>query len=124
MEDSLLANGFLVGCRDFQPASSTRTNEQILEPSRGDGLTEFGIQAIFRQQAHEAYVRYDVGHRMSRATLRKVAPVLGKYRFGGIVSFCGRPRKVECGITWSIGSRTVGSERDRSDPPHETPKVC
>lgn len=82
-----------------------------------DGPAEFVIQASYKQQAREAYTGFDVGHRIARATLRKAAPVLGKYEVGDIVSFCRRPRNGVRGIFWIIGCRIVGFERGADDPP-------
>lgn len=109
------------------PASLVDKDERAdVGASQGcvDGPSEFGIQAIHGQQARDACVRYDVGHRMAHAMLRKAAPVFRKYKVGDIVPFCRRPRKGESGIQCSIGSVIVGFERGPSDPPQGAPKVC
>ena len=58
-----------------------------------DGLTEFALQAKYRLEAREAFVKWDCGARIQRGYLRSAATVPGPYKVGDIVSFCRRPRK-------------------------------
>ena len=48
--------------------------------AHADGPTTFGIQSRYRAKALEAFVRWDCGERVRRATLRKAAPVAGSYQ--------------------------------------------
>ena len=45
--------------------------------AHADGPTTFGIQSRYRAEAREAFVQWECGERVRRATLRKAAPVVG-----------------------------------------------
>ena len=77
-----------------------------------DGPTTFALQSKYRQEAREAFIKWDCGQRVQRATLRNAVPVPGPYKVGDIVSDCRRARTGETGIQWSVGSRIVGFETD------------
>ena len=72
-----------------------------------DGFTAFGHNASYRASARKAFVKYDCGLRVSKAFLRKAAPVPGNYQVGDLVSFCREPRKGEAG-------RLIGFEGART----------
>ena len=77
-----------------------------------DGPTEFALQAKYRLEAREAFVKWDCGARVQKAYLRNAVPVPGPYKVGDIISYCRRARAGESGIQWSVGSRIVGFEVD------------
>ena len=53
--------------------------------AHADGPTTFGVQSRYRAKAREAFVRWDCGERVRRASLRKAAPMVGSYLVGDIV---------------------------------------
>ena len=88
-----------------------------------DGPTAFAIQAKYRQQAKQAFVKWDCGSRVQRGILKNAVPVPGPYKVGDIISYCRRARQGESGIQWSVGSRIVGFESD-ANYPGRAPAYC
>ena len=88
-----------------------------------DGPTAFAIQSKYRQEAREAFVKWDCGSRAQRGILKNAVPVPGPYKVGDIVSYCRRARKEESGIQWNVGSRIVGFETDPNHP-NRSPASC
>ena len=88
-----------------------------------DGPTTFAIQSKFRQEAREAFVKWDCGLRVQRGILKNAAPVPGPYKVGDIISYCRRARLHESGIQWSVGSRIVGFETEPNYP-NRPPASC
>jgi hypothetical protein len=60
-----------------------------------DGPTPVAIQSKYRQEAREAFVKWDCGSRVQRGILKNAVPVPGPYKVGDIVSYCRRERKEE-----------------------------
>ena len=92
--------------------------------AHADGPTTYGIQSHYRSKAREAFVRWDCGERVRRAALRKAAPVVGSFQVGDIVSYCRDPRAGEHGLQWSVGSRLIGSEKDKNSLCETQPRTC
>ena len=80
--------------------------------AHADGPTTFDVQTRYRAKAREAFVRWDCGEQVRRASLRKAALVVGSCQVGDIVSYCREARAGEHGLRWSVGSRLIGFEKD------------
>ena len=63
---------------------------------------EFGKMCKIREAARHAFVKADMGSRVSRAILRKAAPVSKEYQCGDLVCY-----KTQQG-GWSTASRVIG----------------
>ena len=72
-----------------------------------DGANEFGRIARIREKARQAFVRADMSSRVSRAILRKSAPIQKEYGVGDLVCF----RTDQSG--WSTASRIIGFDGDK-----------
>ena len=72
-----------------------------------DGANEFGRIARIREKARKAFVRADMSSRVSRAILRKSAPIQKEYGVGDLVCF----RTDQSG--WSTASRIIGFDGDK-----------
>ena len=92
--------------------------------AHADGPTTFGVQSRYRAKAREAFVRWDCGERVRRASLRKAAPVVGSYQVGDIVSYCREARAGEHKLQWSVGSKLLGFEKDRNSLGETQPRTC
>ena len=78
---------------------------------------EFGKMCKIREAARHAFVKADMGSRVSRAILRKAAPVSKEYHCGDLVCY-----KTQQG-GWSTASRVIGFRwsKDRlGDTPRST----
>jgi len=87
-----------------------------------DGPTTFALQAKYREEARQAFIKWDCGSRVQRGILRNATPVSGPYKVGDIVSYCRRRRAGETGIQWSVGSRIVGFEP--TENPNQEPATA
>ena len=67
-----------------------------------DESHEFGKMCKIREAARHAFVKADMGSRVSRAILRKAAPVSKEYQCGDLVCY-----KTQQG-GWSTASRVIG----------------
>ena len=67
-----------------------------------DESHEFGKMCKIREAARHAFVKADMGSRVSRAILRKAAPVSKEYQWGDLVCY-----KTQQG-GWSTASRVIG----------------
>ena len=85
------------------------------------GPTIFGVQLRYRAKAREAFVRWG---RVRRATVRKAPLVIGSYQVGDIVSYCTKARAGERGLHWSVGSRLIGSEKNKHSLGETQPRTC
>ena len=62
--------------------------------------------------------------RVKKVLLRKVAPTPGPYAVGDLISFYREPRKGEAELQWSVASRMVGSEDEKSHGPCAMDFLC
>ena len=72
-----------------------------------DGTTEFGRISRIREKARKAFIRADMSSRVSRAILRKSAPIQKEYRAGDMVCY----RTDQSG--WSTTCRIIGFDGDK-----------
>ena len=82
---------------------------------RVDPTTEFGERMRIRHIAKKAYVQIDSGRRVSKALLRKAAPMSGKYRVGDLITYQRDQRsdgsvETKNYMRWSPASRIIGFE--------------
>lgn len=81
---------------------------------RVDPTSIFAERMAWRHAAKEAFVETDSSKRVSRALLRKAAPVIKDYQVGDLISF--QRNKDSNGIhanRWSPASRIIGFEKDK-----------
>ena len=81
---------------------------------RVDPTSIFAERMAWRHAAKKAFVETDSSKRVSRALLRKAAPVVKDYQVGDLISF--QRNKDSNGIhanRWSPASRIIGFEKDK-----------
>ena len=124
MEVVLQNSGYFHVFRAVLAPRVTKMNVLSALQAYADGPTAFGVQSRHRAKARVTFVRWDCGERVRRAALRKVAPVVGSYQVGDIVSYCREPRVGEHGLQWSVGSRVNGFEKDKNSIGETQPRTC
>ena len=72
-----------------------------------DSQHEFGRIAMIREKARKAFIRADMSSRVSRAILRKAAPIVKEYAVGDLVCF----RTDQQG--WSTACRIIGFDGEK-----------
>ena len=92
--------------------------------AHADGPTTFGVQSRYRAKARGAFVRWDCGERVGRATLRKAAPAIGSYQVGDRVSYCREARASGHGLQWSVASRWIRFRVDKKSLGETQPRIC
>ena len=79
-----------------------------------DGTSAFGVSAAYRASARRAFVHEDTSKRVQKAILHKSAPLPGDYQVGDLVSYRREQRGGETGTQWSVASRIIGTEDDKT----------
>ena len=98
-EDMHRYNGYWHVFQDSQLVKETKKNVYIgAIQAHEDAPTSFALQAKYREEARQAFIKWDCGSRVRRGILSNATPVAGPYKVGDIVSYSRKPRAGESGI--------------------------